>query len=256
MNTAGLFAGRRPVTMTTKVTDGARQQARPVAKASAAAGRTMAPSIKIPTLQNPARLGGTSVATVPVTDIGGDLSLDVFMHLPTEQYSALDPKMILPLGGNKFRLAVPRISIFNAWVQPTVDVAVTMVSGPQPRVVLVAEACHIDGSDFVQRMHLNKRFTLHFVTELTWAPALAPGGQGSITGDLEVEVLTEVVSPFDLLPRDVLEGTCNGVLRGLIRSLLPLFMKKLGQDYELWSSDPTYRSRRAALSLSKPLNSD
>ncbi|EFJ49438.1 hypothetical protein VOLCADRAFT_89857 [Volvox carteri f. nagariensis] len=41
-----------------------------------------------------------------------------------------------------------------------------------------------------------------------------------------------VVSPFHLLPRNVLVGTCNGVLRGLVTSLLPLFVRMLAQDYQ------------------------
>lgn len=61
----------------------------------------------------------------------------------------------------------------------------------------------------------------------------------------------QVVPPFQLLPREVLVGTCNGVLRGLVSSLLPLFMRQLSADYERWAQDPAYRAERAQ--RSKPL---
>ncbi|GFR48847.1 hypothetical protein Agub_g10801, partial [Astrephomene gubernaculifera] len=69
-----------------------------------------------------------------------------------------------------------------------------------------------------------------------------------IRASSQLEVWSEVVSPFHLLPREVLAATCNGVLRGLVASLLPLFVRMLAQDYEKWAQDPAYRAERAARS--------
>lgn len=52
------------------------------------------------------------------------------------------------------------------------------------------------------------------------------GGEGEITGRLSVEVWAEVVPPFHLLPRGVVEGTCNAVMGAAIKALLPLFMSR------------------------------
>lgn len=46
-----------------------------------------------------------------VQDRGGALSLDAYMKLPTEQYNELDPSMIESLGGSRFLLRVPRVSV-------------------------------------------------------------------------------------------------------------------------------------------------
>ena len=59
------------------------------------------------------------------------------------------------------------------------------------------------------------------------------------------QVFSEVVAPFNLLPRSVLEGTCNTVITAVFNSLLPAFLQRLAADYEKWSTDPEYRARRS-----------
>ncbi len=126
-----------------------------------------------------------------------------------------------------------------------------------PRVLLRAENCRITGSDAVESLRLDQRFAMRFVTELTWrstTPTTANGNgngnghagsgsgvavqqqqaQGEIRADSRLDVWSEVVQPFHLLPREVLVATCNGVLRGLMGSLLPLFVRMLAQDYQRW----------------------
>ena len=39
------------------------------------------------------------------------MSLSDYMELPVEQYHELDPRMIRPLGGNRFALTVPRVNV-------------------------------------------------------------------------------------------------------------------------------------------------
>jgi len=56
---------------------------------------------------------------------------------------------------------------------------------------------------------------------------------GSMTGSASIEVFCEVIPPFQLMPRDVLEGSCNAVLGGLVKSLLPVFMRQLAADYQV-----------------------
>lgn len=74
---------------------------------------------------------------------------------------------------------------------------------------------------------------------------------GVIAGEAQVDVWCEVMPPFHLMSRRALEGSCNAVLRGLVGSLLPLFVRQLDADYRRWAVDEEYRAHRAA--RGKPL---
>ncbi|KAJ9529920.1 hypothetical protein QJQ45_022332 [Haematococcus lacustris] len=189
---------------------------------------------------------------------GQDVSLGTYMTLPVEQYFVLDPKQIRHLDGNRFVLLVPRISIFNIWLEPEVEVTVTTEKQPG-RVVLQAEHCRMKGSEQVERLQLNSRFCMRFVTQLTWSSGLqqeaqgqdgaSAGPSGQIQGNSQLDVWCEVVPPFHHMPRSALVAACNTVLRALVGTLLPLFMRQLADDYVRWSNDPEYRAARAARSL-------
>lgn len=58
------------------------------------------------------------------------------------------------------------------------------------------------------------------------------------------------------MPREVLVGTCNTVISGLINSLLPWFTRQLASDYQKWAQDPSYRAERAARSKPKQVQQD
>lgn len=201
------------------------------------------------------------------------MSLNTYMTLPLEQYFVLDPSQITFLGGSRFRLKVPRINILNVWVEPLVEVTVRNEPG---KVVLEADNCRIRGAEAIEKLHLDERFCLKFVTELTWESpvprspgslgdrgvvanlgtpvAVAPGGQaapGVIVGNSTLDVWSEVIPPFHLMPRPLLESTCNSILRPLVNSLLPLFVRRLAADYDKWARDEAYRQARAA--RSKPM---
>lgn len=177
----------------------------------------------------------------------------------------------------------PPLQIFNLWIEPVVQVSVRTESN---RVVLEADNCRIRGCEAVERLKLDERFCMRFVTKLTWrvdAPAAAAGSsgqpeqatssvsssslagmfsrssssqvaqlpEGEIVGDAKLDVWSETLPPFNLMPRAMMESTCNAVMRGLVSSLLPLFMRQLAADYGKWATDEAYRAERAA--RSKPL---
>lgn len=168
--------------------------------------------------------------------------MNSYMTLPVEQYFVLDPSQIRFITGNRFELSVPRVNILNVWLEPVVEVTVQQVAN---RVVLQAENARIYGSDSIETLRLDERFCMKFMTELSWQPGHG-GEPGSITGNAQLDVWSEVIPPFHLMPREVLVATCNAVMSGLVNSLLPLFLRKLGSDYEKWSGDETYRKQRAA----------
>ncbi|KAI7843187.1 hypothetical protein COHA_003170 [Chlorella ohadii] len=202
------------------------------------------------------------------------------MRLPVEQYNELDPSMIQSLGGSSFMLKVPRVSLFNVWVEPEVVVDVRQ-DGPLNLIFESGEA-RLRGSELLQQLKLDERFVLYFHTKLTWhSPAASSGssgsngngsgaaaingcasgsvngssssgggsgapGQGSISAQAEVQVWSEVVGPFQAIPRGILQGTGNAVMGALMNALLPIFLRKLADDYVRWAGDPAYRARRAA----------
>ena len=50
--------------------------------------------------------------------------------------------------------------------------------------------------------------------------------QGMVQGDARLDVWSEVVQPFHLMPRFALEGTSNAVMGALVGGLLPRFMDR------------------------------
>lgn len=184
--------------------------------------------------------------------------------------------MIHSMGGSTFLLKVPRVQLFDVWVEPEVVVRVQLQAGGAGLIFESGE-CRLKGSDLLQRLGLDKRFVLGFHTVLTWQPntaaAAAPdagpattagaassngnggggvvvagGSAGEISAEAEVQVWSEVVGPFKIIPRALLEATGNTVLNALMKTLLPVFLRKLGDDYQKWSTSPEYRTRRAGIS--------
>lgn len=49
----------------------------------------------------------------------------------------LDPNMIQSLGGPRYSLKVPRTALFNVWVEPIVEVEVSLQQLPGSRGVLI-----------------------------------------------------------------------------------------------------------------------
>lgn len=47
-----------------------------------------------------------------------------------------------------------------------------------------------------------------------------------LQGDVKLDVWSEVIQPFNLMPRFVLEGTSNAVMNALVTGLLPKFMDR------------------------------
>ncbi|GLC40675.1 hypothetical protein PLESTB_000033900 [Pleodorina starrii] len=300
------FVQQRPVGSANRAA-GARGRGRVFCRASATSPRLATITRRARTkddLVDPAQIGASGSASARFQILPQYESLQSYMLLPVEQYFVLDPKQITHLGGNRFILTVPRINLFNLWLEAVVEVSVTTYQGhvganghngngatasttttTGPRVVLQAENCRISGSEAVEKLRIDQRFAMKFVTELTWsatpvaavppaaaaagggggaaAAAAGPGGaaagsgsgsgslmNGEIRASSQLDVWSEVVQPFHLLPREVLVGTCNGVLKGLVSSLLPLFVRLLAQDYQRWAKDPEYRAERAARSSS------
>mmetsp|Transcript_25137 Transcript_25137/g.63764 ORF Transcript_25137/g.63764 Transcript_25137/m.63764 type:complete len:271 (-) Transcript_25137:153-965(-) len=261
LNTSNVSLGQRSTCQKAATLGCRHQTARTSVLASAASTGTTGRTRTAADLDNPAQIGASGRHTVKVKNFPSPVSLTNYMLLPVEQYFVLDPKQIKHLGGNRFLLIVPRINILNVWLEPEVEVEVTTVAGPSPRVILQAENARIRGSEAIERLRIDQRFCMRFVTELQWsgAPVVSSAASGAsfedeplasspgdISGGAHLDVWCEVIPPFNLMPREVLQGTCNVVMQGLVSTLLPLFMSKLGEDYQRWAVDAAYRASRAA----------
>ncbi|MEW5307847.1 MAG: hypothetical protein WDW38_011122 [Sanguina aurantia] len=231
----------------------------PQPKPSASSSRAR----RVEDLKDPAQIGavGAATTTLPVFTEPG-VTLSDYMLLPVEQYFVLDPKTVAFLGGDRFTLFVPRINLLTVWVEPVVEVSVNIQGGPNPTVLLKAENCRIRGSELITSMRLDEKFVLKFQTQLTWATNTEhprdrgldapPPGTGSISAASKLDVWSEVVRPFNSMPRGALQASCNLVMRTLVGSLLPLFVHKLAEDYGRWAVDAEYRRVRALRSGPPP----
>eukprot|EP00798_Chlamydomonas_sp_ICE-L_P009171 gene9171-16303_t len=132
-------------------------------------------------------------------------------------------------------------------------------------------------SDQIEKLRLNEKFTMKFHTELTWrssqpptgaaapqghAPKVIRVGQGEITGNASLDVWSETFPPFSMMPKELVQYAAEGavqasvnmVMHGMMQSMLPLFTRLLGEDYQKWGRDEQYRKQRALRSqpLVKP----
>jgi hypothetical protein len=139
------------------------------------------------------------------------------------------------------------MSFFSVWLEPEVDVEV-LISGE--RVHMRSAGTRVRGSDFIERTNLNEHFDMFWCTTLTWgADDAAAGGGGGAGGSYidistEVKVWCEVLPPFHRMPRSLLSGACNAVLRRAVPALLAAFVRQLAADYRKWATDPAYRALR------------
>jgi hypothetical protein len=157
----------------------------------------------------------------------------------------LDPSSVTRLGPCSFRCRIPRMTFFSVWLEPEVDVEV-LISATQ--VHMRSAGTRVRGSEFIERTQLNEHFDMFWCTTLTWGSSAGAGsGSGAAFIDIatEVKVWCEVLPPFHRMPRTLLAGACNAVLRRAVPVLLAAFVRQLAADYRKWADDPAYRARRA-----------
>lgn len=227
-----------------------RKSARAQATASGSATRSAG---DVKDLKNPAHIKARGKMSRAVKDFGGTGSLENYMRLPVEQYSVLDPKLIKMLGEDRFELKVPRIDVMGIWIEPLATVKVTQFENP-PRVNLKTEYCEINGSDELRNLHLDGKFFMLFEANLQWENGIvgtttngsrSQAAMGKMIAASSIDVYAEVQPPFNLMPKEILESTCNIAMDGLMSTLLPLFMSNLSNDYREWATSETYRTKRA-----------
>ena len=89
----------------------------------------------------------------------------------TPTFLHLSPEM--PLGGklerldeDVFAVYVPRVAVFDFFVEPRLECYVTHETEPVQCVKIVSRSCKVGGSDFAKS--LNRCFDFHVETTFTW----------------------------------------------------------------------------------------
>ena len=73
---------------------------------------------------------------------------------------------------------VGNLQLFNVWVEPLVHVSVRLVNGDSA-VMIEAVNWGIRGSELIQSLNLDRRFSLGFAARLDWTPARGAAGNGA-----------------------------------------------------------------------------
>ena len=185
-------------------------------------------------LDDPARLHASHRTKVKVRDVGGKGALDTYMRLPVEKYNILDPQRVTRAGDDEFELRVGKLEYLGVTLDPIINAKASLVEGEEPHVHIRSTDCVLNAGGVLGRFDLDDRFHMQMSTKLFWEAG--KNGKGKLQGDCAVDVWCEVIPPFDRVPRSVLEGSCNSVMKGIVCILLPSFMKFLRDDYVQWSS--------------------
>ena len=56
------------------------------------------------------------------------------------------------------------------------------------------------------------------------------GTAGQVRGKIDLDVFTEVLGPFQIIPRSVLEAGGDAVMRTLVGQLLPTFLRRSASE--------------------------
>jgi len=193
-------------------------------------------------LDDPVRLRVQHKAKVRVQDAGGPAALDAYMRLPVEKYNILDPERVSRVGTDDFELRVGKLEYFGVTLDPIVTAKASLVEGEEPHVHIKSTNCVLNAGGILGRFDLDDRFHMQMSTKLFWETG--KNGKGKLGGDCAVDVWCEVIPPFHRLPRSVLEGSCNSVMKGIVCVLLPSFVKFLRDDYLHWASNAEERVQR------------
>ncbi|MEW5316779.1 MAG: hypothetical protein WDW38_008129 [Sanguina aurantia] len=194
-------------------------------------------------------------AVVRTCDPGAELS--VYMQGFANNFSTIE----LPLGGgmvrkseSRFEICIPRFALFDIAIQPQVKCDVTTTPG---LVNVVSRECSISGSPHVDSYRLNDKFDLHVSVSFSWieanpatqaAPRIvvtstAPAPPLLSSHQPTAQVLVDVPSPFNLVPRAIIEPTCNAAMAQSLNLLLSSFVESLSADYAVWAKDAKVRSQ-------------
>eukprot|EP00798_Chlamydomonas_sp_ICE-L_P017858 gene17858-24246_t len=132
--------------------------------------------------------------------------------------------LTLPMGGtlsrlkgNEMSLKIPRIALFDVWLEPTAIAEVEAVDGA---LIMSSDKCTLDGSSHVQEFRLDEKFSMQLNIRFTCT---------------EPEVSTLEALAAAAAPLIHAEGEI---------SVEKTFVASLAKDYEAWANTPRLRIDR------------
>jgi hypothetical protein len=149
------------------------------------------------------------------------------MTLPASQYSVLDARKIERIDEDTFRCYVGGFKFMSFIVEPVLTLSV--VVGDRGPTVRLLET-ELQGSKAA--LEANKKFTATMQNIVQWQED--EEGSKCISSDTALEVTLEVPGWF-VFPVSVVERSGSAVMRKVLETAVPRFLKQLESDYALWS---------------------
>ncbi|WPT11194.1 hypothetical protein PSENEW3n2_00000634 [Picochlorum sp. SENEW3] len=156
-----------------------------------------------------------------------DKPIGTYMTLPASQYSVLDARKIERIDEDTFRCYVGGFKFMSFIVEPVLTLSV--VVGDRGPTVRLLET-ELQGSKAA--LEANKKFTATMQNIVQWQED--EEGSKCISSDTALEVTLEVPGWF-VFPVSVVEQSGSAVMRKVLETAVPRFLKQLESDYALWS---------------------
>lgn len=168
----------------------------------------------------------------------GIRSLKDYMALPPSEYSVLDADAIVRLGEDSFRCQIGSLSFFGYQMTPILYVKVN-VDPAQGKSTLNIYKLELTGSRIAEIA--NGTFQVkarNVVSYRNTAISTSKILQSTVSVQVDAQV-----PRGNMIPLHVLESGGSLVIKGVLKVMVPRFVKILAKDYENWSSGDD--SRRA-----------
>uniref|UniRef100_A0A7R9V1U0 Uncharacterized protein n=1 Tax=Chlamydomonas euryale TaxID=1486919 RepID=A0A7R9V1U0_9CHLO len=167
-------------------------------------------------------------------------SLNAYMAHAVEHFASIPLPMggkLRKLDGNRMEMTVPRIEMFDIWLQPK---AVTTVNVRPNRAEITSTTgdCVLSGSHHVTKLGLNERFNLNVRIVFSWDDSESTRRtlrhhRIRVHSHLEVEV--DVPPPFSFMPKPMLKATGDLAITTVLTAMAESFLGKLSKDYDAWA---------------------
>lgn len=153
-----------------------------------------------------------------------------FLSHPTGVEAILNVNALqsyVSIDNNTYRCKIPPIQLLNFEVAPVLGL---QVNPTNEGCIVELLSCQFEGSEIVESQ--NKHFSATMENIITWEES---GSESFLDVDVKLSISLEIYSrPFTLLPVSAVEGPGNLVMQALLDRLVPIFIDKLLQDYDIW----------------------
>lgn len=170
-------------------------------------------------------------------------NLATYMQQSPEFLTGLD----LPLGAkltrqtdDGFTISLPKIDLFDVWLQPTATATVTSAIG---EVCIVSNQADIEGSNHVEDLNLRERYDVY--ANIKWSAA----DERTMQCDGTLILNIDMPAPFSMMPKIVTQAASDIAVGTMMNVLTESFTKSFAEDYDTWARSEDVRTERAAKAM-------